>query len=493
MAILVTFSGSAGAFELSVQSATSPAGRVIDLPVRLRTGDTPISALVFEIEYDSSRLVFDPQTSKSEIPPEDKSGYATDLFSEAIERGRIGVSVYDPAAPITVLPDGNIVTLRFQVKTAAEGFAQVRVTGSPAPDAADAAGQRVVQWNPGDERTGIFIAASRARVSSVPTALSFGAVAAGQPVERDLILTNSGNAPASVQSISIDQEGGFTLRGTPALPFKVRENGVVSVPLLFRNDVVGRHSATVIVETADAIRLEIPVSATVVTEGGTAHEVRLLVPAAASLTGAGGSRWRSSLAMMNSSSAPVSVLVSLQSSESLRTREVVLDAGQSRQLADVVSELFGESERSGALILDSSSPDLVVRSTTENVNAQGGVLGQAVPVVDWQELFHTGQAAWLVALEQSADRQSNVALLNLSDSAIALKVTLVQNSEVIGDRIYILEPRQILQRIDAFVALGAEGENLAVEVEAVSPDALFFAYASTIDRRTGGPVFQSPR
>lgn len=492
--LLLSLPVSGLAYDLAVESRVAKSGAAVELPIRFRTQTTPVAALVFEVAYDSTRLIFDAPAAKTRMGIPTSVNHAADLFTPAVVTGRIGISIYDPAAPVSTLSDGNVVMMRFLVRPEAEGFAEVRVVGSPAPDAADAAGNKVAEWNPADERTGIFIAARTARLSASPSSLSFGTILTGASADRDLFVLNSGQGGASIASIRVEPGDAFSLAFSPDFPLTIRENGGFRVPLHFQQTKPGRFNATLVIETSEPQRIDVPLQATVVDEGSPNHDVRFLIPAVATLPGAGGSRWRSSLAMVNASEQGLSAVMSLRSTTGSSTvREIHLAPGESRTLDDVLSELFDQSESSGALIIDSSSPDLILRSTTANETTEGAMLGQTVPVVGWEEVFRTGQQAWLAGLEQSETRQTSIALLNLAEIAIALKVVVSRDQEILGERTYVLEPGQIMQKIDVLSSLDAEGRNLSVRIEAISDDSLFFAYASTVDRRSGAPVFQSPR
>lgn len=498
-ALLISLLGSPlGAYELKLSSAASQPGRFVEMPVSFASHGTPVAALVFEVEFDTSRLQFDLGIGKIGVSASaSESDYTATTFNEALGNGRIGISIYDPLAPISRIPDGELLRLRFLIREGAEGFAYVRVALTPGPDAADASGMKVAVWNPSVQQSGVFIAAARAQFAASPRLMSFGSVELGRLARRELLLNNVGGAGALIHRLRIEPEtAGFSFSESLTLPMAVRPNATILVPIQFHSDEPGQHAAAIVVESnAATTRLEIPLSASVVPEGSFAYDSRFLLPAAAKLRGANGTIWRSTMALVNPREEELSAILTLLPARGTPvTRELRIAGGESRYFSDLVAEIFESSDTSGAVVIDSSSPDLIIRSTTISEAADGGTAGQAVPTVPWRELFRTGETAYLAGLEHSSAKHTNLALLNLTTATIAVSVELFRRGVSAGSRTYVLEPQQLAQSLDVFEALEVKDETeILARIRATSPDAIFFAYASTVDRRTGSPVFQSAR
>ena len=70
--------------------------------------------------------------------------------------------------------------------------------------------------------------------------------------------------------------------------------------------------------------------------------------------------------------------------ERTESETFTLDAGMSARYSNLLSEVFGlEPDSLGALLITSSSPDLLVmsRTYTRNGDGSGGTYGQAMPAV----------------------------------------------------------------------------------------------------------------
>ncbi len=119
---------------LLLTSSAASAGAAVEIEIHLENSQSRIAALTFVVEYDASRLAFDLRSSGSRVTFNLPSGFVAHTFPMP-EQGRLGIAIYDPDAPISVLSDGLLARIRFDVVPNAEGTASVRLE---APlDAAD--------------------------------------------------------------------------------------------------------------------------------------------------------------------------------------------------------------------------------------------------------------------------------------------------------------------------------------------------------------------
>jgi hypothetical protein len=96
-------------------------GASVTLPVTFSSGANGISSIVFSIDYDQSRLAFNPADGDSDGFPDSITFYAPGAFMEEFTHelgdsdGELDFSIADVAAPLASLPDGAIASITFTV------------------------------------------------------------------------------------------------------------------------------------------------------------------------------------------------------------------------------------------------------------------------------------------------------------------------------------------------------------------------------------------
>ncbi|HUP66404.1 MAG TPA: hypothetical protein VM557_14095 [Thermoanaerobaculia bacterium] len=208
-------------------------------------------------------------------------------------------------------------------------------------------------------------------------------------------------------------------------------------------------------------------------------------------------RWRSSLDLFNAAPNPAAVrLILLPSSPGAAriTRDVLLEPAASTGWSDVIRDLFGIEEARGALLVESRD-EIVARSSTYQLLPNGGRLAQSIPVIPLDRMFRSGDTAHLIGLERSDGRTTNVTIVNLGFAAATFELELL---DAAGKRLGVTEttvpPGQSASDFPLLSAPGLAGRSgLAMNIRSLSDGALFFSYASTVDQRSGSPLFQSAR
>ncbi len=493
---------SAGEHRLSVSSVTAAPGGRVEVEVRFEANASQVSAIAFRIDYDESRLVFDgtslyPGRLRFVTFEVDEQLTAASFFFPRNRDGEIGISVFDSRAPFEAIPPGPIAKISFDVKPGVDGFAWIRLADED-PSAADVDGNSVpVSFS--TPIGGVAISPQRPSLAVTPAPIHFGSIPTGKISLRPVVLTNAGNAPLTISRITLEAASSFSIAAQPKDHLSLRPGDSTTVTLAFSYPIEGSFDGHLRIELGSPAPspVLIPVSGSVVLQGHFLYENRKLIPAVARLAGARDSRWRSTLTLHNSGEYPAGALLTLRASfgTSPEPKEISLAPGKSRHFDDVVTELFPEFTGSGMLLVDSSSEDLIARSATTNDQASGGSIGQTVPVVSWRDLFHTGQTAYLIGLDRTAEKRTNLALLNLGSEEAVIRAELVDKEGVVlGFRDYLIQPGSIMAGLDLFDAAGATDiRNLTARFRATSENATFYVYASTVDNRTGSPIFQAPR
>ncbi len=219
-----------------------------------------------------------------------------------------------------------------------------------------------------------------------------------------------------------------------------------------------------------------------------------LVPASAKVAGALGTNWVTDLVLNQGGGSELEVFLFFLERErdngSADGVRVVVPANASLKLEDVVASVLGRDGTSGAILVGGDAP-LVVSSRTYNDQGEAGTYGQHIPGTGLGEALAEGQAARLVQLARTDDFRTNLGLASVSDRPVTVGVSFHAGSgEHLGDVDFALAPFGHHQENDVLARFGAAplGDAFAV-VRSDTAGALFFAYASVVDNRTGDPVF----
>jgi hypothetical protein len=481
-----------GTWSVIAGSVTAAPGDLVDIPILLDSGGVAISAIAFTIEWDAQKLLLagDPAAgSKVDLPAPARFTSSSWVSTAGAS---IGITVYDRERPLESLPDGPVAILRFRVRPDAQGFAAVTVRSESLSASTARAtlvtGARIVSG-------GVSISAARPSLHLTPSDLHFGSVGLGASERRTAVVVNAGSGPLTLQEVRVEGSPAFSLAG-PSVPRVIQAGSSIPLELAFSPTERGELSARLVAVSSEAGTATIELRGAG-SDGELYYDLRLLVPAVASLQSGEGSRWLSTLSLYNAGSTPAGARFHLLRAGVAAFRKeasVIIEGGQSLSWEDVVGDLFGEKELSGALWIDTTTDALIVRSSTYNEISDGGRIAQSVPVIAQTQLFHTGEEARLIGLEKSPVRRTNVTIMNLGKTPASLAVELLNADGALLDSMMLsLDAGQIAPVIPLIDRLPNDATDLVILVRATTPGAEFFAYASTVDGRTGAPLFQSPR
>jgi hypothetical protein len=131
-------------------------GATVSLPVTFSSGGENVSSVVFSVDYDHTRLAFNPADNNSDGLPDavvfdvhpvdsSKGGFSTQVIYEPGDtNGELDIAIADYATPLASLSNGVIVTVRLVVlpgpvpQTAAVNF-----SGSPQASFGGVSGQSI--------------------------------------------------------------------------------------------------------------------------------------------------------------------------------------------------------------------------------------------------------------------------------------------------------------------------------------------------------------
>lgn len=221
------------------------------------------------------------------------------------------------------------------------------------------------------------------------------------------------------------------------------------------------------------------------------------VPGAANLPGTAGTTWRTDLEVVNTASYDVNCTVELlerdAANPSPASASFTVGPGEARRTDNALATLFGYS---GAATLRVSGLQGPLLTTARTYNDDpSGTFGQYIRGLWECEGIGPGQTGTLVQLSQSASDttgyRTNLGLVSASGFPVAVDVQLYsENGSLLGSRRYTLEPYESIQvnRVFLEVAGSAVSDGYIV-VSSPTTEALFHAYASVVDNRSGDAVY----
>jgi len=221
-----------------------------------------------------------------------------------------------------------------------------------------------------------------------------------------------------------------------------------------------------------------------------------VIPAAAHVAGAENTAWVTDVVLHNpdveSVVCDLFFLKTRTNGTTAEAVEIVVPAGQSVLLADIVFETFGRARASGAVLVGSEK-SLIVSSRTYN-NVEGGTYGQFIPGIDIDEALEGGENATVIQLMENASFRTNLGVANIGDLRLEMTAELRSSSgNVLGTRDFEVPPWSHIQLNSVFTSVGVP--NLAdgyAVISAATDGARWFAYASVVDNRSGDPVYAAP-
>lgn len=482
-------------YRLDVSRAVASAGSDASIDIRFSANEVSVGAIAFVVSYDARRIQIAPEESASGtqnvvLKPQNSS-LATSVSQDL--GGRLGIVVFDASPPVGAIPSGTNVNVRFRVLPGADGFVPIQIEASP--DASDINGRVLDTSIATLESGGIFVAPTRISLRSAPGALDLGEVPAGRQLTRTITLVNDGNSDIHLKNLSTTGSSAFRI-GSDVKPLTLAAGAGTTVEVHFDGAAPSKQEGTLIAEFEEAAltNLRVPLRASVVPHDVTLFQDRRFLPAAARVAGGFGSYWITELSIHNPTELTQSARLRLLPDNGSALL-ISLAPGETRLFEDLLAAPEIRKETfAGAVEIETTTPELIVRSSTVNARVEGGRLGQTVPALQWSELFHGAETAVLTSVRNDAGIRSNVTLLNPGSVPITLTVTARKSDgSILGALNYVVGAREIRSATDVLTALGSPPGPITLSIRADSASAVFYAYASEIDNRTGAPLFQGAR
>jgi hypothetical protein len=223
----------------------------------------------------------------------------------------------------------------------------------------------------------------------------------------------------------------------------------------------------------------------------------LYIPASAHVGGAAGTDWRTDLevysAAEDQASFRVDFLPAFLDNRDPESEMFTLDAGSSVRYRDVLDSVF-EFSGSGALRVAVGAGAVMVTSRT--YNRPGDLTyGQFIAGTTLDQALEEGQEGFLIQLSHSPANdqgfRTNIGVASATGESIEVEVDLFSGDGTqIGTRTYTLLPYSYYQETNIFAEATADAvDNGFAVVRSETAGAMFFAYASVVDNRSGDPIY----
>jgi sugar lactone lactonase YvrE len=216
-----------------------------------------------------------------------------------------------------------------------------------------------------------------------------------------------------------------------------------------------------------------------------------ILPAVASTPGAYGTNWRTETVFTNSllESNEITLTYHPVTGGDPFVETFTLEPGEVKSYADFLGEAFALDESFGWLEIDSSCAGLQARARI--FTGETGTYGQGLQAQQQNTLSFGTSPVYLLNLLENENYRSNLGLLNLSDTEMIFTLDLLKDAAVVSSKTLTLSA-QTLQQLNGVLSSFFETSGDSFTVKITGPEgAIYTAYLSTVDNRTGDAVYQS--
>lgn len=207
------------------------------------------------------------------------------------------------------------------------------------------------------------------------------------------------------------------------------------------------------------------------------------------------SQWRTDVWIFNDhASAAVTVEISFfargADNNDPARQNVVVEAGETRELADVMQSVFNMDGVFGGLRFSAEQPIVVTgRIFDSNVqtNAGSGTAGQFFGALPARASIGVGESTELIGLARDGDWRTNFGFVETSGESATVEATLFGgDGSPLANETYEIGAFGVDQEsMNTFG--GSVGQNRRIRLEVVGGQGRILAFASRIDSRTGDP------
>jgi predicted GH43/DUF377 family glycosyl hydrolase len=224
-----------------------------------------------------------------------------------------------------------------------------------------------------------------------------------------------------------------------------------------------------------------------------------VIPAAAYAAGAEGSFYETTLELNNAGSTDADYVMSWlprgeTNTEPVESERFTLAAGMDVRYQNVLADVFGlEPDAFGALVIESSSPDLLAMARIANTPPEkaAGTFGQFIPAVKFDDFTGMRERRRLLFGTEHADMRFNVGCVNADSTPGGIDLELYSaDGTVLGTESLILMPwsnDQINRIFEPYQPVTGY-----VEFWSRAAQGKIYCYGSVLDNVTSDPMTVPP-
>lgn len=220
------------------------------------------------------------------------------------------------------------------------------------------------------------------------------------------------------------------------------------------------------------------------------------LPAAANQSGLVGTAWRTDVEIVNRGTFGASYTFELlkwnQANATPESKSYTLAPGHAARYTNVLSSMFGYT--GGATVrITGTGGNIIANARTYN-DTPGGTFGQYIGAQRLDDGVQPGMTQHLFHLSQSSSEGSgfrtNLGLVSACPTQIVVEAKFYGTTGgLLGTKSYTLRPYESVQISKVLLSVVPGGVSDAyIALSSATPGALFFAYASLVDNRTGDGI-----
>lgn len=251
---------------LTVGSDSGVQGQTLTIPVTFTNDADNVVGLQFDVTFNTALVDITGATAGSALSGT-SFGFSTSEPSAGVRRIIITPPI---VTPLPTVPSGELASLTVKI-VGASGTAPLALVNVSMSDASGGAVEPAA-LNDGT----VTITVAEPDISVSPTSLDFGNVAVSSSRNRTLTISNVGNAPLTVDSITSDNTA-FTIV-SPTFPQTIAAGSSVNVTVRFSCTDLGNQTGDLTVSSNDPDEgtVTVPVSGTCVAAAATTTAVPTL-------------------------------------------------------------------------------------------------------------------------------------------------------------------------------------------------------------------------
>jgi hypothetical protein len=219
-----------------------------------------------------------------------------------------------------------------------------------------------------------------------------------------------------------------------------------------------------------------------------------VIAAAAHKPGGAGSVWLTDLVLHNPFSRPANVQLVLiregPDTSPATTAPLTAPPASSTWLVDVVGDALNRPGESGAILVGSDLPLLVVARTYNQT--ENGSYSQLVPSVPVSDTIRGTQKVTLMPLTGTSPSRTNIGFVNLDAKHLRLTVNLQAANGRRLRQLQVTVPPFTAKQVDRVLRNKAADDGAYATVTSSSSYATYLTYASVVDSGSGDPTFVMP-